>query len=177
MRKEIAGSMARTNLLAHVLVSKFDDHFPLYRQHEIFARMGADIPESTRVGWCGRAIRKFYDIERDINGQPADVRHAAGQKLSLPNVTGFFGLSEQQLLRIPGRSDLAKAFRYGLARQQAFSLSLADGRVAIDNNPAKRTLRLGGNWKKKWRFAGADTGAETAGAETLARKLWHGRWW
>ena len=27
------------------------DHLPLYRQHEIFARMGADIPESTLVGW------------------------------------------------------------------------------------------------------------------------------
>jgi transposase len=33
------------------LVSKFDEHLPLYRQHEIFARMGANIPESTLVGW------------------------------------------------------------------------------------------------------------------------------
>ncbi|MFT4782519.1 MAG: transposase [Paracoccaceae bacterium] len=32
-------------------VSKFDDHLPLYRQNEIFARMGADIPDSTLVGW------------------------------------------------------------------------------------------------------------------------------
>jgi transposase len=29
-------------------------------------------------------IGKLYDIERDINGQPADVRHAARQKYSLP---------------------------------------------------------------------------------------------
>src|SRR5690554_4822486 len=50
--RPIPGSMAGPNLLAHVLVSKFDDHLPLYRQHEIFARMGADIPESTLVGWC-----------------------------------------------------------------------------------------------------------------------------
>ncbi|KEO61133.1 hypothetical protein DT23_10380 [Thioclava indica] len=45
------------NLLAHVLVSKFDDHLPLYRQHEIFARMGADIPESTLVGWVNAGPR------------------------------------------------------------------------------------------------------------------------
>src|SRR5690554_4179419 len=49
--RPIPGSMAGPNLLTQVLVSKFDDHLPLYRQHEIFARMGADIPESTLVGW------------------------------------------------------------------------------------------------------------------------------
>jgi transposase len=38
--RPIPGSMAGPNLLAHVLVSKFDDHLPLYRQHEIFERMG-----------------------------------------------------------------------------------------------------------------------------------------
>lgn len=92
-------------------------------------------------------IGKFYDIERDINGQPANVRHAARQKLTQPKVEAFFAWSEQQLLRIPGKSDLAKAFRYGLARQEAFSLFLTDARVAIDNNPAERALRpIGVGW-------------------------------
>ena len=106
-------------------------------------------------------IGKLYDIERDINGQTADVRHAARQKLSQPKVTAFFAWSEQELLRIPGKSDLAKAFRYGLNRQEAFSLFLTDGRVAIDNNPAERALRPIGIGRKNWLFAGADTGAET----------------
>jgi transposase len=86
-------------------------------------------------------IGKFYDIERDINRQSAEVRHETRQKLTQPKVTAFFAWSEQKLLRIPGKSDLAKAFRYGLARQEAFSLFLSDGRVAIDNNPAERALR------------------------------------
>ena len=64
-------------------------------------------------------------------------------------------------MRIPGKSDLAKAFRYGLSRQDAFSLFLTDGRVAIDNNPAERALRPIGIGRKNWLFAGADTGAET----------------
>lgn len=76
--RPIPGSMAGPNLLAHVLVSKFDDHFPLYRQHEIFARMGADIPESTLVGWCGRAMKTLQPliqrIEADIMG--SDLLHA-----------------------------------------------------------------------------------------------------
>ncbi len=42
--RPIPGSMAGAGLLAYILVSKFDDHLPLYRLNEIFARMGADIP-------------------------------------------------------------------------------------------------------------------------------------
>ena len=76
--RPIPGSMAGPNLLAHVLVSKFDDHLPLYRQHEIFTRMGADIPESTLAGWCGRAMKTLSPlierIEADIMG--SDLLHA-----------------------------------------------------------------------------------------------------
>lgn len=64
-------------------------------------------------------------------------------------------------MRIPGKSDLAKAFRYGLSRRDAFNLFLTEGRVAIDNNPAERALRPIGIGRKNCLFAGADTGAET----------------
>ncbi len=303
--RPISGSMAGAGLLAHILVSKFDDHLPLYRQNEIFARMGADIPDSTLVDWCGRAMKvlaplierieadvmasdllhaddtpirvldrasrdkglgkgvkkgriwayirdqrpwagiappgavyafapdwkeehvhrhlaktrgilqadgykgyaklydpdpdgtprlreaacwahlrrdfhdewdktksaiarealdrigALYDIEREITGRPADIRLAARQKHSDPKVAAFFAWAESQLALIPGKGDLAKAFRYGLSRKDAFSLFLSDGRVAIDNNPAERALRPIGIGRKNWLFAGADTGAET----------------
>jgi transposase len=42
-------------LLAHVLISKYCDHLPLYRQAEIYAREGVDLPRSTMAGWVGRA--------------------------------------------------------------------------------------------------------------------------
>ena len=42
-------------LLAHVLVSKFADHLPLYRQSEIYAREGVDLSRSTLAGWVGAA--------------------------------------------------------------------------------------------------------------------------
>ncbi|WP_310619982.1 IS66 family transposase [Flexibacterium corallicola] len=41
-------------LLAHVLVSKFADHLPLYRQSQIYAREGLDLSRSTLAGWVGR---------------------------------------------------------------------------------------------------------------------------
>jgi transposase len=54
--RPIPRGMAGPALLAHILVAKYDDHVPLYRQGEIFARQGADIPRSTLIDWCGEAI-------------------------------------------------------------------------------------------------------------------------
>ncbi len=51
----IAGGLATPALLAQVLVSKYCDHTPLYRQSQIFARHGVDLSRSTLVGWVGGA--------------------------------------------------------------------------------------------------------------------------
>jgi transposase len=40
-------------LLAHVLIAKYADHLPLYRQESIFARAGVAIPRSTMAAWVG----------------------------------------------------------------------------------------------------------------------------
>jgi transposase len=106
-------------------------------------------------------IGALCDIEREITGQTADIRLAARQKHSAPKVDAFFTGAESQLTRIPGKGDLARAFRYGLTRRASFSRFLTDGRVAIDNNPAERALRPIGIGRKNWLFAGADTGGET----------------
>lgn len=45
--RPIAGSFAGPGLLAHVLVSKYCDHLPLYRQEEIYAREGVELDRST----------------------------------------------------------------------------------------------------------------------------------
>jgi transposase len=42
-------------LLAHVLVNKYADHLPLYRQSQIFAREGIDLDRSTLADWVGRS--------------------------------------------------------------------------------------------------------------------------
>jgi transposase len=53
--RPIAGGLATPALLAQVLVSKYCDHTPLYRQSQIFARHGVDLPRSTLAGWVGGA--------------------------------------------------------------------------------------------------------------------------
>ena len=53
--RPIDGGMATEALLAHVLVSKYADHLPLYRQSQIFARQGITLDRSTLCNWVGRA--------------------------------------------------------------------------------------------------------------------------
>lgn len=53
--RPIARGLAGPGLLAHVLVSKYADHLPLYRQSQIFARSGIDLDRSTLADWVGGA--------------------------------------------------------------------------------------------------------------------------
>lgn len=311
--RPIYRGMFGPSLIAHILVSKFDDHLPLYRQGEIFARLGADIPRSTLIDGCGAGIatlrplsnlikaeifradrlhvddtpikvldlsrksadpmtkgvkegriwvyvrddrpwgggdppgvayyfsanrkgehpqshlasfsgvlqadayggfRKLYepsmdgrtrireaacwahlrrdfhdiwkatsspiakdaldqigvlyDIEREITGKAAQLRHRARQEHSRPRVEAFRFWCEAQLPRIPGKSDLAKAMRYALNRWPAFARFLDDGRVAIDNNAAERAMRPIALGRKNYLFAGSDVGGDNiADAMTL----------
>jgi transposase len=51
--RPIQRGVAGPGLLAHVLVSKYCDHLPLYRQSEIYAREGVDLERSTLADWVG----------------------------------------------------------------------------------------------------------------------------
>ncbi len=50
----IERGLAGPGLLSHVLVAKYCDHLPLYRQAEIYARNGIDLDRSTLAGWVGQ---------------------------------------------------------------------------------------------------------------------------
>src|SRR3954462_5798151 len=54
--RAIAKGLDTPALLAHVLVSKYCDHLPLYRQSQIFARHGVELNRSTLANWVGGAV-------------------------------------------------------------------------------------------------------------------------
>ena len=58
----IHGSMPTEAKVAHVLVSKYADHLPLYRQAQIYARQGIDLDRSTLAGWVGRAAFELCPV-------------------------------------------------------------------------------------------------------------------
>ena len=54
--RPIARGLAGAGLLAHVLVAKYADHQPLYRQSQIYAREGVELERSTLAQWVGQAF-------------------------------------------------------------------------------------------------------------------------
>jgi len=60
----IPGGMPTEATVAHVLVSKYADHLPLYRQAQIYSRQGIDLDRSTLAAWVGKAafeLRPVFD--------------------------------------------------------------------------------------------------------------------
>ena len=287
----IAGGLATPALLAQVLVSKYCDHTPLYRQSQIFARHGVDLTRSTLAGWVGgacwwlealqerlcrnvfssdhlfaddtpvpvldpgrgrtktgrlwvyareqrgwggpeppaavylfapdrraerpashlesfkgvlhvdgyagfeplagkgdvvlaacwshtrrrfyevaqatnapiaiealRRIAELYAVEADVRGQSPGHRLAARYNRSKPIVDAMRLWFEAQLPLVPGRSTLAEAIRYALARWEALTRFLHDGRIELDTNPVERAIRPVALGRKNHLFAGSDGG-------------------
>ena len=71
----IARGRAGAELLAHIVVSKYDDHLPLYRQAEIFARDGVSLETSTLSGWVGATAAALAPLIDTLADHPA--RHIA----------------------------------------------------------------------------------------------------
>lgn len=64
--RPIERGLAGPALLAHVLISKYCDHLPLYRQSEIYARQGVEIERSTLAGWVGESSELLTPLIRAL---------------------------------------------------------------------------------------------------------------
>ncbi len=60
--RAIDRGLAGPGLLAHVLVAKYSDHLPLYRQSEIYEREGIELDRSTLADWVGGASRRLRPL-------------------------------------------------------------------------------------------------------------------
>jgi transposase len=61
--RRIEGGIPTESLIAHVLVSKYADHCPLYRQAQIYARQGIELDRSTLADWVGRAAALLAPVQ------------------------------------------------------------------------------------------------------------------
>jgi len=65
----VPGGIAGAGLLAHTLISKFDDHLPLHRQAEMLQRLNVKLPKSTLCGWVGQSaelLAPLYALMREL---------------------------------------------------------------------------------------------------------------
>jgi transposase len=104
-------------------------------------------------------IGKLYEIAAEIRGNKADVRQAVRQQRSRPLVEDLHQWLQNNLPRVPGWSDLAKAMRYALRHWDGLILYLDDGRLEMDSNVVERAIRPVTITRKNSLFAGSDGGA------------------
>jgi transposase len=96
----IPKSNVTEGLLAHIVISKFVDGLPLYRQEKIFARMGLELSRATMANWGIQAARCCAPIvellEQDLKSGP------------LINMDE----TPMQVLKEPGRADATKSYMW-----------------------------------------------------------------
>jgi len=109
-------------------------------------------------------IAALYAVEDVIRGEPAEIRLKVRAERSEKLLADLRKWLDTTLSRVSGRGDMAKAIRYALARWDALTLVLRDGRVCIDNNAAERAMRPIPLGRRNWLFAGSDSGGERAAA-------------
>jgi hypothetical protein len=104
-------------------------------------------------------IQRLYAIEAEIRGQTAEYRKRVRQERSRPIVEALHVWLQEQLGRVSGASDLAKAIRYTLRHWPGLVVFLDDGRVEVDSNVVERAIRPVTLNRKNALFAGSDGGA------------------
>jgi hypothetical protein len=105
-----------------------------------------------------RRVAALYAIEAEIRGHPADHRRRIRQERSRPIVEDLHEWLQQQLDRISGVSDLAKAMRYAIRHWPGLVTFLDDGRIEMDRNVVERAIRPHTLTRKNALFAGSDGG-------------------
>jgi transposase len=142
-----SGRIIEAACWAHVRRKFFDVH----------AANGSDIAKRAldRIG-------VLYGVEAAINGMAPDDRYRQRQAHSKPIANTLKAWAEEISPKLSGRSELAAAFRYMLARWLALTRCFDDGRLSLDNNPAERALRGVAIGRKNYLFAGSDRGGERA---------------
>jgi hypothetical protein len=103
-------------------------------------------------------IGELYAIEAEIRGRSSEERRAERQARTRPLVDAMRPWLEHSLARVPGRSAIAEAMRYGLSRWEGLCRFLDDGRIEIDTNTVERSIRPIALNRKNALFAGSDEG-------------------
>src|SRR5208282_2462629 len=96
---------ATPGTLAHLLVAKYCDHLPLYRQSEIYAREGIDLDRSTLCDWVGQATWLLAPIVASIRSHVLAGEKIHGDDTPVPVLTPGLGRTKTGRLWVYVRDD------------------------------------------------------------------------
>ena len=101
----IEGGLPTEGLLAHVLISKYGDHLPLYRQSQIYARLGLELHRATLADWVGKAS---FHLRPVVDCLAADLKRS-----------GKLGVDETPVPVLdPGRGKAKKGYMWTMVRDE-----------------------------------------------------------
>ena len=92
-------------MLAHLLVSKYCDHLPLYRQSEIYARDGVELDRSTLCDWVGQATWLLAPIVEGIRRHVFAAEKVHGDDTTVPVLSPGLGRTKTGRLWVYVRDD------------------------------------------------------------------------
>lgn len=107
-------------------------------------------------------IARLYAVEKEVRGSPPERRVDFRKARAAPVFDELEMWLAQQLARISGKSPLASAIRYAMARMQRMRPYLAHGSLELDNNAAERGRRAIALGRKNYLFVGSEAGGKAA---------------
>jgi transposase len=103
--RPIARGLAGPGLLAHVLVSKYADHLPLYRQTEIYSREGVELERSTLADWVGATSELLKPLNEALRQYVMSARKLHADDTPVPVLSPGQGKTKQGRLWTYVRDD------------------------------------------------------------------------
>jgi transposase len=154
--RPIAKGLASPGLLAHVLVAKYCDHLPLYRQSQIFARQGVELDRSTLANWVGGAVWWLEPVKARLAEHVFRSRKLFADDTPIPVLDPGRGRTKTGRLWVYARDDRpwngpdppAAIYLYSpdrRAERPASHLARFKGVVQVDGYPGFEQLCAGGD--------------------------------
>src|SRR3954447_8158992 len=123
-----------------------------------------DVWEATKSPVAKEALDRIaavYAIEDKARFAPAAER-VEHRRETAPLLEKFFDWGKATVVKLSGKLELAKAFRYTIDRREALTRFVTDGRLEVDNNVAENAMRGIALGRKNYLFCGSDSGGERA---------------
>lgn len=93
-------TMASPSLVAYTIVNKYQDHLPLYRQEQIWKRMGVEIPRNTMCNWIMKAYEKCYPLKALLINELLQSDYLQADETTL------------QVMDEPGKKNTSKSYMW-----------------------------------------------------------------
>jgi transposase len=131
----VPGGLPTEALIAHVIVGKFGDHLPFYRQADIYARQGIRLDRATLGNWAGRACFHLQPIAAHMRQHLAAADRLFMDETTAPVLDpgrgrtkkGFFWAIASDDRGHGGPSPPIVLFRYAAGRSGAFAEQFLQG--------------------------------------------------